>query len=271
MEGPRGYFPQVVAYIAAVPATGRRSRSTAHTWASGDVPIVSNGPFKVDAWEHEVKSSSMSKNEGYWNAENIALDQGDRPDHPGGQRRPAYEAGEGDQQLDWTILGATDLPRFQDDPELSAQLKPYVYSGHLDADASNGDSAVRRPRGPPGPQPCDRPRAAGRPDQRSGQPGLLHGAAGRLRLPRRPGVRGDPEVRSRTRRWTQLVGHRVRGRSELARDHDVHAGQRGELQLRHDGQRHRRPAQRSPRHGHPDRGRSAEQLAASSCSRTSGS
>ena len=29
-----------------------------------------------------------------------------------------FEQGKGDQQLDWTLVGAADLARFQDDPEL---------------------------------------------------------------------------------------------------------------------------------------------------------
>ena len=37
-------------------------------------PIVSNGPFKLDPWEHDVKIE-MSKNEDFWDAENIKLDR----------------------------------------------------------------------------------------------------------------------------------------------------------------------------------------------------
>ena len=49
MEGPRAYFPQVVAYQAAVPAASWAIEEYgADKWASGDVPLWCNGPYKLD-------------------------------------------------------------------------------------------------------------------------------------------------------------------------------------------------------------------------------
>lgn len=128
MEGPRGYFPSVVAYTAAVPSHRPSVEEFGDTWALGDVPLVSNGPFKLDNWEHQVKIE-MTKNPGYWNTEAIALDQVIIPLIPSTNDVNAYEAGDGDQQQDWSVIGSTDLIRFQDDPELAPQLQPYVYPG----------------------------------------------------------------------------------------------------------------------------------------------
>ncbi len=137
MEGPRGYFPAVVAYTASVPAHRASVEEHGLNWALGDVPLVSNGPFKMDQWEHQVKVE-MSKNPGYWNAEAIALDKVVVPFIPSANDVNAYEAGDGDQQQDWAIIGATDLPRFQEDAELAAQLQPYVVPGIWMLVASNG-------------------------------------------------------------------------------------------------------------------------------------
>jgi oligopeptide transport system substrate-binding protein len=142
-EGPRGYFPQVVAYVAAVPShRGQIEELGSDRWASGsgspvDPPIVSNGPFKVARWEHDVVVE-LAKNEGYWNAENIALTKVIEPIIPAANAALAYEAGEGEQRLDWTPISATDLPRYQADAELSTQLKAYVYPGIWMLITSNG-------------------------------------------------------------------------------------------------------------------------------------
>jgi ABC-type oligopeptide transport system substrate-binding subunit len=138
MQGPRAYFPQVVAYQAAVPAPRWQVEEHGDKWAIGeDVPIVSNGPFKVDAWE-KGKVIRMSKNEGYWNAENIRLEQVIDPISPPANSVLLYEQGEGDQQLDWTVLSAADYARYSADPEMSTQIQPYVYYGIWMMLPSNG-------------------------------------------------------------------------------------------------------------------------------------
>ncbi|MDQ3045651.1 MAG: peptide ABC transporter substrate-binding protein, partial [Chloroflexota bacterium] len=137
-SGSRGYFPQVVAYTAAVPA--HRPSVEEHgsdRWALGDVPLVSNGPFKLDRWEHDVVVE-LSKNEGYWDFENIALTKVIDPIIPAANAVLAFEAGEGEQQLDWTPVGANDLPRFQEDPEKAELLQKYVYPGIWMLVPSNG-------------------------------------------------------------------------------------------------------------------------------------
>ena len=138
MEGPRAYFPQVVAYLAAYPAPRWQVEKYGDKWAlGGDIPIVSNGPFKVDVWEHDVKVV-MSKNEGYWDAERIRLTKVIDPIIPSANAVLAYEHGTGDQRHDWTLLGAADYRRYAEDPELSQQLHPYVYPGIWMMLPSNG-------------------------------------------------------------------------------------------------------------------------------------
>ncbi|MCC7022720.1 MAG: peptide ABC transporter substrate-binding protein [Thermomicrobiales bacterium] len=138
MEGPRAYFPQVVGYVASVPsAQWAVEEYGSDKWASGDVPLWSNGPFILDKWEHDVVCE-LSPNPGYWDAENISLKKVYDPILAGDTTVLAYERGEGTQKLDWVPIPAADLKRFQDDPELSQQLKKYVYPGIWMLVPSNG-------------------------------------------------------------------------------------------------------------------------------------
>lgn len=138
MEGPRGYFPQVVGYTAAVPsAQWAVEEYGSDKWASGDVPIWTNGIVKVDRWEHDVVIE-MSPNAGHWEGENVNFDKIYEPILPAESTVLAYERGEGNQKLDWAPIPASDLTRYQDDPELAKQLQKYVYPGIWMLIPSNG-------------------------------------------------------------------------------------------------------------------------------------
>jgi oligopeptide transport system substrate-binding protein len=129
MEGPRAYFPQVVAYLAAFPSPQWAVEEYGSDgWASGDVPLWVNGPYKLDRWEHDVVVE-LSPNPGHWNFENIHLKKAFSPIIPADATVLTYERGEGEQQLDWVNVPASDLTRFQENPELSEQLRQYVYPG----------------------------------------------------------------------------------------------------------------------------------------------
>jgi ABC-type oligopeptide transport system substrate-binding subunit len=138
MEGPRGGFPQKVAYQAAVPAPRWAVEEHGEAWAlGGDIPLVSNGPFKLDHWEPDVQIE-LSRNEGYWDAENIALDRVIAPIFQAANAVLLYEEGSGDARLDWTQLSGSDYLRYLDDPDLSQMLSPYVYPGIWMLVPSNG-------------------------------------------------------------------------------------------------------------------------------------
>nr|MBA3414417.1 peptide ABC transporter substrate-binding protein [Chloroflexia bacterium] len=139
MQGPRGYFPQVVAYLAAYPSPEWAVEEFgSDRWAlGGDVPLWSNGPFLLEAWEREVLVT-LVPNPGHWNAENIRLQRVYDPIIPAESAILAYEEGEGTQQLDWVNVDAANLSRYEDDPELSEQLREYVYPGIWMLVPSNG-------------------------------------------------------------------------------------------------------------------------------------
>lgn len=148
LEGPRGNFIQKVAYVACVPSHRASVEEHGAEWALGNIPLVSNGPFKLDLWEKGVKVV-CSKNPGYWDADNILLETLVDPIIPGANQTNNYEHGTGDQRLDWATLPTADYIRFRDDPELSQQIYPYVYPGVWMLLPSNGvapfdDIRVRR-------------------------------------------------------------------------------------------------------------------------------
>ena len=130
MEGPRAYFPQVVAYQAAVPAPQWKVEELGDKWALAEngEPIVSNGPFKVDEW-NKGQSLHMSKHDGYWDAENIKLTTVIEPISPSTNEVTLFEEGTGDQQVDWAVLPAAQYDEYINDPEKAALVNPYVYYG----------------------------------------------------------------------------------------------------------------------------------------------
>lgn len=137
LEGPRANLPQKVAYLACYPAHRASVEKYGADWALGEVPLVSNGPFKLDLWEKGVKVE-VSKNENYWMADEITLTKVVDPIVPGANQVNNFENGTGDQQLDWVTLGASDYVRFQGDPEKSQWLRQYVYPGIWMLLPSNG-------------------------------------------------------------------------------------------------------------------------------------
>ena len=137
LEGPRGNFPQKLAYTACVPAHRASVEEHGADWALGEVPLVSSGPFKLDSWEKGVKCD-LSKNDNHWDAANIFITRLVDPIVPASNQANNFENGTGDQQLDWATLGAADYVRFRDTPELAPMLHQYVYPGIWMLLPSNG-------------------------------------------------------------------------------------------------------------------------------------
>src|ERR671932_670912 len=67
LEGPRGFFPILAAYTAALPAHKPSVDKFGDKWtdpgATG-APVISNGPFVLTKWEHN-KSFEIQRNEKY--------------------------------------------------------------------------------------------------------------------------------------------------------------------------------------------------------------
>ncbi|MBI4241217.1 MAG: twin-arginine translocation signal domain-containing protein, partial [Candidatus Rokubacteria bacterium] len=60
LEGPRGYFPVLTAYLAALPAYRPAVEKHGDKWTEA-ANIVTNGPFTLESWEHH-KQFTLRKN-----------------------------------------------------------------------------------------------------------------------------------------------------------------------------------------------------------------
>src|SRR5947207_3289347 len=69
LEGPRGYFPVLSAYLAALPAHRGAVEKHGDKWTEAG-NLVSNGPFTLEAWEHN-RQIVLRKNPHYYGANDV--------------------------------------------------------------------------------------------------------------------------------------------------------------------------------------------------------
>jgi oligopeptide transport system substrate-binding protein len=123
LEGPRGYFPVLAAYLAALPAYQRAVEKHGDKWTEA-ANIVTNGPFVLDSWEHN-KQMTLRKNPYYFGAKNVHLTKVVIPIIPPASGALPYE----NNELDMTSLQAGDLKRLQTDPRASKDVFRYPFPG----------------------------------------------------------------------------------------------------------------------------------------------
>ncbi|HEV8677158.1 MAG TPA: peptide ABC transporter substrate-binding protein [Methylomirabilota bacterium] len=123
LEGPRGYFPVLSAYLAALP--GHKSSIEKHgdKWTEPG-NIVSNGPFLLEAWDHN-KQLVLRKNPHFFDAKNITLEKVIIPIIGVQAGALPYE----NNEIDLTALQAADLKRLQADPRTSKEVFRYPFPG----------------------------------------------------------------------------------------------------------------------------------------------
>jgi ABC-type oligopeptide transport system substrate-binding subunit len=123
LEGPRGYFPVLAAYLAALP--GHRASIEKHgdKWTEA-ANIVSNGPFVLETWEHN-KVMVLRKNKFFFGAKDVTLEKVTIPIIPVQSGALPYE----NNELDLTLLQPGDLKRLRDDPRTAKQVFRYPYPG----------------------------------------------------------------------------------------------------------------------------------------------
>lgn len=120
LEAPAGYFPILVAYVAAVPA--HRASVEKHGDKYGTdaekYPFVGAGPFKLTKWDHN-KSFELSKNENYYDAKNIKLEKVVFSI----AKRETWVSSYENNEIDYASnLNFGDLKRLQGDSKLSKEI-----------------------------------------------------------------------------------------------------------------------------------------------------
>ena len=123
LEGPRGYFPVLAAYIAALPAHRGAVEKHGDKWTEAG-NIVTNGPFVLESWEHN-KQLVLRKNPYYYGAKDIHIAKIVYPIIPLASGALPYE----NNELDMTLLQPGDLKRLQSDPRASKDVFRYPFPG----------------------------------------------------------------------------------------------------------------------------------------------
>jgi oligopeptide transport system substrate-binding protein len=123
LEGPRGYFPVLAAYLAALPAHRPSVERHGDKWTEA-ANIVSNGPFVLETWEHN-KVIVLRKNQHFFGARDVVLDKVVIPIIPVASGALPYE----NNEIDMTLLQTGDLKRLQSDPRTSNQVFRYPFPG----------------------------------------------------------------------------------------------------------------------------------------------
>jgi oligopeptide transport system substrate-binding protein len=123
LEGPRGYFPVLAAYLAALPAYRPAVEKHGDKWTEA-ANIVCNGPFVLESWEHN-KQMVLKKNPHYYAAKDVHLTRVVIPIIPVASGALPYE----NNELDMTPLQSGDLKRLQGDPRMSKDVFRYPFPG----------------------------------------------------------------------------------------------------------------------------------------------
>jgi ABC-type oligopeptide transport system substrate-binding subunit len=123
LEGPRSYFPVLVAYAATLPAHRPSVEKYGDKWTEPE-HIVSNGPWVLESWDHN-KQFTMKKNPHYFDKEKIALERVINPIIPRAAGFLPYE----NNEVDYALVPPGDLRRLQADPKVSKEVIRYFYPG----------------------------------------------------------------------------------------------------------------------------------------------
>jgi oligopeptide transport system substrate-binding protein len=123
LEGPRGYFPVLAAYLAALPAHKPSIEKHGDKWTEA-ANIVCNGPFVLETWEHN-KQMVLRKNKHFVDAREVTLDRVVIPIIPVASGALPYE----NNELDMTALQTADVRRLQNDPRTGKEVFRYPFPG----------------------------------------------------------------------------------------------------------------------------------------------
>jgi len=123
LEGPRGYFPVLAAYLAALPGHKASIEKYGDKWTEAG-NIVCNGPFVLESWEHN-KVMVLRKNKHFLGAKDMTLEKAVIPIIPLASGALPYE----NNEIDLTSLQTADLKRFQDNPRTSKEVIRFPYPG----------------------------------------------------------------------------------------------------------------------------------------------
>lgn len=119
LEGPRSYFPILMAYAATAPAHRASVETYGDKWTEPE-NLVCNGIFILESWEHN-KQFTLKKNPTYFEHNKIQLEKVVRPIIARQSQVLAYE----NHELDFVEVPPADFKRLSNDPKFSKELVVY--------------------------------------------------------------------------------------------------------------------------------------------------
>ncbi|MFN8439457.1 MAG: ABC transporter substrate-binding protein [Caldilineaceae bacterium] len=123
LEGPRGYFPTVLAYAAALPAHRGAVEKFGDKWTEAG-NIVTNGPWKLVEWDHE-RQLVYERNDDFVLEPKPKLRKLITPIIASDAQLAAYEGGE----IDRAFVSFGELARLQNDPVLAKEVHQFSQTG----------------------------------------------------------------------------------------------------------------------------------------------
>jgi len=123
LEGPRGYFPILMAYFSGLPAHRPSVEKYGDKWTEA-ANIVTNGPWKLTVWEHN-KRMVFERNDAFVLRPKPKLRKRIAPIIATEAQLAAYEAGE----IDRALVPLAELKRLKSDPKLSKELHIFSLTG----------------------------------------------------------------------------------------------------------------------------------------------
>ncbi|MEZ4710582.1 MAG: ABC transporter substrate-binding protein [Caldilineaceae bacterium] len=123
LEGPRGYFPTVMAYAAALPAHRPSVEAHGDKWTEAE-NIVTNGPWKMTVWDHDSQMV-FERYDDFKLEPKAKLRKMISPIVDTAAQLAAYEANE----IDRAQVPVAEIKRLQGDPQLSKELQTFSLTG----------------------------------------------------------------------------------------------------------------------------------------------
>lgn len=123
LEGPRGYFLTVLAYAAALPAHKGAVEQFGEKWTEAE-NIVTNGPWKLTKWDHEVEMIFERFDE-FVLEPKPKLRKRIAPIIDTAAQLSAYEANE----VDRALVALAEVKRIKEDEAMAKEIRQFSLTG----------------------------------------------------------------------------------------------------------------------------------------------
>lgn len=124
LDVPVPYFESLMAFPSFLPVNEEFFTAAGDTYGTSPDTLLSNGPFKITAYEPAATTITLEKNADYWDAKAVALDGIQYQVIKDSQQAMlSYQNGD----LDVATLSGEQVEQFQADPEFTNVVAGYLW------------------------------------------------------------------------------------------------------------------------------------------------